>query len=95
MEMTISRHDKTGLEFRTILLRESVLTPGESPAAGNTKIAPLILMCLWCKNVKGTRWLKPERAVRDLELFTPPSLPLISHIICPRCESKGLTTISA
>lgn len=94
MEMTISRHNKTELEFRTTLLRETARATGELPAAKPTKVAPLIMMCIWCKNVKSTRWLRPERAVHVLNLFESQEVPLISHITCPRCESKGLNTFS-
>jgi len=93
MALTISRHKKTELKFRTMLLREEAQAPAELPAGERTKIAPLIMMCVWCKNVKSTRWLKPERAVRDLNLFKNSGWPLISHITCPRCESKGLNAI--
>jgi len=94
METQICRHHKTELEFRTVLLREEARAAAEPTAADQAKITPLLMMCVWCKKVKATHWLKPERAVRDLNLFEKPCWPLISHSICPHCESKGLSAIT-
>jgi hypothetical protein len=93
METRIRRYKKTELEFTMRLLREEA--PGTSALSEveRAKIPPLLMMCLWCKKVKATRWIRPERAVRILSLFEQPLWPLISHITCPRCESKGLSAL--
>lgn len=48
-----------------------------------------ILMCAWCKRVEDKShgvWREPEEVVLALRLFEAPTLPAISHGICPACE---------
>lgn len=95
MEMRIGRHRKMELEFTAKLVREEARAVTEPPKVNRVDKDPMLMMCVWCKNVKSTRWLKPERAVHVLNLFDKPSLPLISHVVCPRCESKGLAPVAS
>jgi hypothetical protein len=93
MEMQIVRLSETELEFKSLLLHEQAAVPGEWSGANEPDPDPFLLMCIWCHKVKSSRWLGVEKAVRDLDLFAKPCLPLISHIICPQCQSKDLHTV--
>jgi hypothetical protein len=50
-----------------------------------------ILMCAWCKRVEDKIhgvWREPEEVVLAMRLFEAPTLPSISHGICPVCEAS-------
>lgn len=90
MEMTIVRLNAKELEFRSTLIREEMKSAGPAPTAGNLKATEILLMCLWCKKVKASGWVDAEHAVHELKLLETAQLPLISHVICPDCESQDL-----
>jgi hypothetical protein len=47
----------------------------------------MVRMCSWCKNVQTSQgWRTAEEAVVLLRLFERPSLPTITHGMCPACE---------
>ena len=90
MEMKIVRLNRTELEFRSRLIREKKRAQPAAPAKEASEAMDLLLMCLWCKKVKASGWVEAEHAVHELKLLEGPKLPLISHVICPDCESQNL-----
>lgn len=55
----------------------------------------LLKMCGWCKKIPlpDDRWLEIEDAVRELSLFESPSLPQISHAMCPACYASTMKAL--
>lgn len=46
----------------------------------------LVVMCSWCKRIRHQgRWLDLEEGVQELQLFSRPLMPEISHGVCPSC----------
>ncbi|MGI9658408.1 MAG: hypothetical protein ACR2OD_05825 [Gaiellaceae bacterium] len=49
----------------------------------------LLSVCGWCKRVNvADDWVEVELAVARLELFEEPTLPQLSHGVCPHCASE-------
>lgn len=49
----------------------------------------VLVMCSWCKKIPlpDGRWVEVEEAVKALNLFDAPRLPMISHTMCPECAA--------
>lgn len=49
-----------------------------------------LTICSWCKQVKlaGDRWVEVEQAMHELHLFQQPTLPGLTHGMCPACAER-------
>jgi hypothetical protein len=62
------------------------LLAAETPRGEET-----LTMCGWCDRfLVGGEWVEVEEAVTQLELFTLPKMPTISHGVCPDCSEMLL-----
>jgi CheY-like chemotaxis protein len=85
------------IEYRSRLLRKE---PREAVALFDPALASrsseTVNVCSWCKTVEvGDGWLEVESAVAALGLLNEPSLPSISHGICPTCSARLTSQASA
>lgn len=89
MRLTIrplSRSDQRGfLEFRAELDEEQPRHPVDV-LYGQRTDGGLLRMCSWCKRVDLGQWLELEEAVAGRGIMLSPSLPRITHGMCPDCE---------
>ncbi|HEV2692439.1 MAG TPA: hypothetical protein VG347_06040 [Verrucomicrobiae bacterium] len=92
MEMKITKLDNDALEFKNVLVREECRKRPASLLTDELE-HKMLLMCLGCDRVKLTRWLEPEHAAQKLKLFEKSVLPLVSHSVCPQCNSIGFRTV--
>ncbi len=93
MELHIVHLSKTELEFRSVLVKKKKRGPARLPDLKTPRNDELILMCVWCKKVKVSDWRVAEDALKELGLFEKATLPLISHVVCPACESQALKAV--
>ena len=62
------------------------LLAAEAPRSKET-----LTMCGWCDRfLVGGEWVEVEEAAARLRLFELPSLPTISHGVCPDCTEMLL-----
>lgn len=56
-----------------------------------------IKMCSYCKSIKvdENNWMGTVEAIFHLGLFNEPSLPKISHGVCPRCYNKVIRELES
>ncbi len=90
MEMKIIPMSNRNIGFSSRILRQE---PREGVRLLETEAArtdEFLVMCGWCKKVflPENRWAEVEEAVRVLQLFDAPRLPMISHAICNDCSSS-------
>ena len=90
MALNIRRTEESGLELRSILLREEATGPIGLLDAKAPRSGQMLRMCSWCKKVETGDWIEPEQAVKRLNLFHEPVLPCIIHVTCPGCERELL-----
>jgi hypothetical protein len=92
MELQISRQDQH-LVFASRLIREE---PREHIALLDFRTprdSQILKMCLWCKKINTSTWVPTEAAVRELNLFDAPVMPMLTHVTCPDCEAIGLSSV--
>lgn len=89
MEMKITHLNEGTIEFTNSILGEEVRSSAPLLDPMFPRNSQLIRMCGWCKKVKtSTGWLEAEEAVIALKIFNEPSLPRITHGICPPCRDN-------
>jgi hypothetical protein len=93
MEMHIVHLSATELEFKSVLVREEPRSEVKLLDPKATRSDKLINMCVWCKRVKASDWREVEDALRELNLFDTTMLPMISHVVCPDCNARGLKAV--
>ncbi len=54
-------------------------------------------ICSWCKRVKvnDTEWVEVEDAIHRLKLFGRPTLPRLTHGMCPTCYHDLMASVTA
>lgn len=87
LEMTMSGLTDNSVEFSTVLVASA-----ERPAVrlidpAEPRTDTLLRLCGWCMRVamSDDRWIEVGQAVADLRLLEQPSLPSITHGMCPEC----------
>ncbi len=83
-----------GLEFHSRIVKEEARERVLLIDSNIERSHELILMCAWCKKVKGSKkWLEIEDAVGHLRLFEEASCPIISHGICHECKKIAFPVV--
>ncbi|MGD2174847.1 MAG: hypothetical protein PVJ27_05545, partial [Candidatus Brocadiaceae bacterium] len=82
MEMEMEASAEGQVEFRSRTIREEEREPVYLLAQSEELATGVLLMCSWCKRVNVPPWMEVEEAVRQLELFSGPDVPGISHGLC-------------
>ena len=90
MALTMTRRGPTGLALRVETLHLEPREPVRLLDVTLGRDARMLSMCGWCKKVAlaDDRWVEVEDAVAELGLFHAPSLPGITHGICPACVAR-------
>ena len=90
LALTMSRRGPSGLALRVDALTIDAREPVALLDVRAARDARMLTMCGWCKKValEAHRWVEVEEAVTALELFRAPTLPGITHGICPTCRLR-------
>jgi hypothetical protein len=96
MRLWISPGDAKAINFVSELIREEERPVPALLDAARPKESDKLQMCSWCKKicVGENQWQEVEDAVDALGLFEAPSVPDISHTICPDCHDAVIATMS-
>lgn len=86
METSIRALPGSVVEFRNRIVRVEFREPVPLLDPARPRSGPTLKMCAWCKRVLVSgRWLEVEEGTAKLNLFDSPTLPPLSHGICPPC----------
>jgi hypothetical protein len=89
LELQITPRGTSGFRLRSLLVRSEPRAAVPLLARDQPRGDEMIRMCSWCGDVVlDGAWSAVEDAVRRLGLFECERLPVITHGICPRCESS-------
>lgn len=88
LTMSVRRYGDTGVEFHCTLERVESRTPISLLNVDLPRGDELVRVCSWCKrvNVRERGWHEIDAAVTELDLFSSPHPPEISHGMCNRCH---------
>ncbi len=89
LSMSLRRDADDGVAIETTLLRREPRPPVALWDDRLPRRDDLLVVCSWCKRTRlDVRWVEVEEAVEALGLFDAPSLPQVSHGICPPCRAR-------
>lgn len=59
------------------------------------KLPQMLMLCSWCNKIKADTWMDPQIAVLKYGLFESMGAVNFTHGICPRCQSRILSTLTS
>jgi hypothetical protein len=90
MQMSILPRPENSLEYRSLLLAEERRGQLDLFSPDIQRGEHLVVMCSWCKRIRGLIWMEAEEAIREMGLFKSSPAPRLSHGICPQCTRQFL-----
>jgi hypothetical protein len=76
------------LSITTRLVKEEEREPLPLLDPKSRRSRERLRMCSWCNRFAIPEWVFAEEVVVGLDLFSEPTFPVITHGICPACESR-------
>lgn len=95
MELTCLPRPKLGIELRSCIIREEPRPRAPILDREQPRSDEVATLCAWCKRYKVSEfdWREIDDAVTQLEFFSSPKLPQLSHGMCPTCHVAKLKEI--
>ncbi len=88
MVLQLSSAGSGAVQCHTFLLDEQPHSSIALLDAASPRGTDFVVMCSWCKRIRHQgQWLDVEEGVQELQLFSRPVLPEISHGVCPSCTA--------
>lgn len=87
LSMHITLHDEGQVQFETAVVRDQPRVPVSLLDPSMARSEALLRICAWCMRipVADGRWVELEDGIREMGLFDQPSLPSLTHGMCPSC----------
>lgn len=89
MRLTVSAGADGHVIFSSAIERAELRPPLPLLQPDVERTSDHIVMCGWCMRILAAKmWMEIDEAVNHRRLFEHPPLPLLTHAICPQCETR-------
>jgi len=92
MVMTILPQAHESLTFSNAV--QSITPWGKIAEVVKPKLPAELMLCSWCNKIKADTWLEPQIAILKYGLFESMDTVKFTHGICPRCQTRILSTLT-